>query len=423
MKLRTIFAGTAIAALALFTSTGVPPGIFSVSQAEAAVSISFSLFYDDLEPHGDWVRYRDAYVFIPASVGADWRPYTVGHWVYTDRYGWTWVSEEPFGWATYHYGRWGYADDIGWYWVPGNRWAPAWVSWRRSNDYIVWAPLPPSGGGVDVSVSISVGDIPEFYWVAVPARQFLAPDIHVVVVREEVEIREVIERTEFVGAPRITNNIVVNNMIDIDVVAKATGKEVKTVEVRETGDPRKAKATSDQVTVFEGEVTAEENAKPKNVREVNEVKKAKRGGAKDDAAETQPIPEPDAVTGTTAAPETDTGQPAAKTAEEPDAKNVEEPAAKTAEEPAAKTKKAEEPAAKTGDQQQPAKKKATGQAEEQPEQDEATGTTTAPEAQQPAQAEQEDAQEQGQGKAGQKKQDQDKKDCDPAKDPGCEAAQ
>ena len=138
MKLRTILAGTAIATLALMTDAGAPLGVPMMAKAEAAVSVSLSLFYDDLGQHGDWVRYHDAYVFIPRNVDADWRPYTLGHWVYTKRYGWTWVSEEPFGRATYHYGRWGYAEDIGWYWVPGTRWAPAWVSWRRSNDYIVW---------------------------------------------------------------------------------------------------------------------------------------------------------------------------------------------------------------------------------------------------------------------------------------------
>jgi hypothetical protein len=32
---------------------------------------------------------------------------------------------------------------IGWVWVPGSQWAPAWVSWRKSSDYVGWAPLPP----------------------------------------------------------------------------------------------------------------------------------------------------------------------------------------------------------------------------------------------------------------------------------------
>src|SRR2546423_9736807 len=27
--------------------------------------------------------------------------------------------------------------------VPGDEWAPAWVSWRSSKDYVGWAPLPP----------------------------------------------------------------------------------------------------------------------------------------------------------------------------------------------------------------------------------------------------------------------------------------
>src|SRR5437773_2233500 len=77
-----------------------------------------------------------------AQGSRDWRPYTDGHWVYTD-VGWTWVSEEPFGWATYHYGRWTRLRNIGWVWVPGDEWAPAWVSWRKNNDYVGWAPLPP----------------------------------------------------------------------------------------------------------------------------------------------------------------------------------------------------------------------------------------------------------------------------------------
>ena len=32
---------------------------------------------------------------------------------------------------------------FGWVGVPGNEWAPAWVSWRKSDDYVGWAPLPP----------------------------------------------------------------------------------------------------------------------------------------------------------------------------------------------------------------------------------------------------------------------------------------
>jgi hypothetical protein len=106
---------------------------------------SYSTFYTKLEPQGVWRETSTyGYVWQPreAQESRGWRPYTNGHWVYTDA-GWTWVSEEPFGWATYHYGRWTRLRNIGWVWVPGDEWAPAWVSWRKSDDYIGWAPLPP----------------------------------------------------------------------------------------------------------------------------------------------------------------------------------------------------------------------------------------------------------------------------------------
>ncbi|MEO8438914.1 MAG: DUF6600 domain-containing protein [Spartobacteria bacterium] len=106
---------------------------------------SYSTFYRKLDPYGDWMETGDyGYVFQPhqATQSRDWRPYTQGHWVYTDA-GWTWISDEKFGWATYHYGRWVQLRSVGWVWVPGDQWAPAWVSWRKGGDYVGWAPLPP----------------------------------------------------------------------------------------------------------------------------------------------------------------------------------------------------------------------------------------------------------------------------------------
>lgn len=106
---------------------------------------SVNVFYEPLDAYGDWVETDDyGYVFRPHLAVRDggWRPYTDGHWVYTE-HGWAWDSNEDFGWATYHYGRWARLDGHGWVWVPGREWAPAWVSWRRGDDYCGWAPLPP----------------------------------------------------------------------------------------------------------------------------------------------------------------------------------------------------------------------------------------------------------------------------------------
>lgn len=112
-------------------------------RADEDTNASFQTFYDQLSDQGTWIQTDQyGYVFQPTVSDPNWRPYTYGHWVHTDA-GMTWASDEPFGWATYHYGRWVNLDGTGWVWVPGNTWAPAWVSWRQSDDYCGWAPLPP----------------------------------------------------------------------------------------------------------------------------------------------------------------------------------------------------------------------------------------------------------------------------------------
>jgi hypothetical protein len=73
-------------------------------QAAPGGGESYSLFYTRLETFGAWLDTPTyGYVWQPggAMESRSWRPYTNGHWVYTDA-GWTWISDEPFGWATYH---------------------------------------------------------------------------------------------------------------------------------------------------------------------------------------------------------------------------------------------------------------------------------------------------------------------------------
>ncbi len=146
-----------------------------VSVHSDAVDLGF--FYDDLAPYGTWIQ-RPSYGWVwTPDVAASWRPYTDGHWVWTDQ-GWAWISDEPFGWATYHYGRWYDDSEIGWTWVPGYDWAPSWVSWQEEPDYVGWAPLPPSVhlvsgfNGARLSLAIGAAD-----YVFVPDRHFLAPSL------------------------------------------------------------------------------------------------------------------------------------------------------------------------------------------------------------------------------------------------------
>ncbi|MDP9292428.1 MAG: hypothetical protein M3O82_08710, partial [Verrucomicrobiota bacterium] len=105
-------------------------------RAAAHSSVSFDFFYNSLDPYGEWIETGDSgYVWHPRDVDDDWAPYTDGYWAYTDA-GWTWVSYEDYGNITYHYGRWSRLHDVGWCWTPDYEWAPAWVSWRSSNDYV-----------------------------------------------------------------------------------------------------------------------------------------------------------------------------------------------------------------------------------------------------------------------------------------------
>ena len=97
-------------------------------------------------PYGTWVDV-DGYgrCWRPSVVvyNPGWQPYCDhGHWVYTDC-GWYWFSDYSWGWAPFHYGRWFRDPRWGWCWAPDTVWGPSWVTWRYSDNYCGWAPLPP----------------------------------------------------------------------------------------------------------------------------------------------------------------------------------------------------------------------------------------------------------------------------------------
>ena len=60
-------------------------------------AVSYQAFHDRLAPYGSWHETkRWGYVWQPGAVSPDFRPYYDGHWIYTDAYGWYWVSDEPW---------------------------------------------------------------------------------------------------------------------------------------------------------------------------------------------------------------------------------------------------------------------------------------------------------------------------------------
>lgn len=114
--------------------------------------------YRDLDRYGQWQTEVDyGRVWFPSDVGPNWVPYREGHWAWIAPWGWTWISDAPWGFAPFHYGRW-MAFGGRWGWIPGPAgvravYAPALVAfvggsgWRVSIGFgsapVGWYPLGP----------------------------------------------------------------------------------------------------------------------------------------------------------------------------------------------------------------------------------------------------------------------------------------
>jgi hypothetical protein len=164
------------------------------AQSQVSVGVSYNTFYTALNPYGRWID-DPQYGHVWICNDAGFRPYyNDGHWEYTS-YGWTWVSDYPWGWAPFHYGRWANINGYGWGWVPGYDWAPAWVSWCDAGDYYGWAPLGPGLG-----ISISIGSIPADRWCFVPHQYINSPSVHSYYVDN-------VRNAEIYRSGRIINNV------------------------------------------------------------------------------------------------------------------------------------------------------------------------------------------------------------------------
>ena len=204
----------------------------AAATASAQVSVSIGFFHDSLAPHGRWVAtsgYGDCWV--PSGVAAGWAPYVDGQWAWTD-YGWTWDSSDPWGDIAYHYGTWVWSPPYGWVWVPGTVWAPAWVTWAYSDDYIGWAPVPVSfalGGGGYAGPPVVVS---QSSFVFVPARQFAG--VRVASVRvPPTQTAAIYARTQRATAFPVQGGIVHNTGLPVARVERAAGHRIEVARAPE----------------------------------------------------------------------------------------------------------------------------------------------------------------------------------------------
>jgi len=216
-------------------------------------------FYESLRPYGEWVWNNNyGWVWSPTNVPVNWRPYTEGHWVYTN-YGWTWVSDQPWGWACFHYGRWFYDDYHGWLWYPDTVWAPAWVAWRTGGDFIGWAPLPPRAVwrvGIGFEFNKLDFDISWHAYSFCHARDFTDNDIsrHI-----EMHARNVtlVKTTIIVNNNiKIINNNVVNEVPFQSMIVKSAGRPIQQFTITKAQSLEQHGITGNQLRVFYAEKPA-----------------------------------------------------------------------------------------------------------------------------------------------------------------------
>jgi len=316
------------------SATGKSPTAAATAATPASASeggfgedvTDLAYFRHAVDKGGEWqthARYGD--VFVP-KVSADWRPYTMGHWVYSDAYGWTWISDEPFGWATYHYGRWTREDAQGWIWIPGGDWGPSWVVWRQTDDAIGWAALPPSakftGGRLSLDANAIDNASFEQSWVFIRPRYFARAQMSRYL-RPAHWNKDLVDRSQArLGYARdAQTGQILNRGIPPEEVEKLAGEAVARTVVTTVDDPRII--ASKGIANRKGEVTIFRPT-PKRVEQTLKAgpARSKRAGADSStnsrSRSEQAVPS-NAPKAAAAQPPAHTGQAAPEQAAEPTA--------------------------------------------------------------------------------------------------------
>jgi len=205
--------------------------------------VTVNYLSETLSPYGSWVvvnGFGPCWRPTVCVLNSSWQPYCDrGRWVYSDC-GWYWNSDYAWG-ATFHYGRWFRATGLGWCWYPDTVWAPSWVTWRYSNNYCGWAPLPPgtgcqagvgivyNGGGVSVGFGFGLGAscftfVPTQYFCNYYPRNCCVPP---------AQCTQVYNNTTVINNYGVNNHTIVNHGIGVDHIAAQNHEPIHPVPVHD----------------------------------------------------------------------------------------------------------------------------------------------------------------------------------------------
>ena len=165
--------------------------------------------YEDLDDAGHWIADAEfGNVWVPDRVAPDWAPYHMGHWVWRDPWGWSWIDYAPWGFAPFHYGRWAYVR---------SRWA--WSPFAIGVAIVarpIFAPaLVAFIGGARWNIGIIGGAVA---WVPLGPGEVYRPAYAVsnTYIRN-VNITNVTNVTNITNVTNVTNTTVINNYRNINV--------------------------------------------------------------------------------------------------------------------------------------------------------------------------------------------------------------
>lgn len=254
-----------------------------IATAPATPTEEVSYFYDSLAPYGSWI-YVSGYGWCwqptVAVTTATWAPYSDrGRWYWSDA-GWYWQSDYTWGWAAFHYGRWYRHPRCGWVWTPGTVWGPAWVSWRYSDAYCGWAPLPPravfvAGHGFTyygrhVAVGFDFG-LSFHHYTFVSTRNFCDPHPYRHRVRN-ANVVNIYNNTTVINNYNVRNGNVINNGVGRERIARHTQNDIRTVKVQQasfaTANDRmnKMERRGNDLVVYRPQLPKEPPVKPSVVQ-------------------------------------------------------------------------------------------------------------------------------------------------------------
>jgi hypothetical protein len=122
--------------------------------------------------------------------------------------------------------------------VPGTEWAPAWVAWRYGDDWVGWAPLPPTANW-DASSGLAFAD-PN---VIQPAQWCFVPRTHMLDVSIGIQLTSIgrnvtlLERSRDATRFEVRDGRPANIGIDVAVIEKQVGRQVPREKIVDVDSP------------------------------------------------------------------------------------------------------------------------------------------------------------------------------------------